>query len=144
MSLRLSSWAIRRPIPTLVLFLVLSVGGWLSFLQLPINANPRVEFPVITVLVSQVGAAPTELEHSVTLRVERAVSGLAGIRHITSTVADGISVTTVEFQLGIDPGRAANDIRDAIALIRADLPQTIEEPMITASTSRAGRSSTTR
>ncbi|MDF2399640.1 MMPL family transporter [Pseudomonas sp. 3MA1] len=131
MSLRLSSWAIRRPIPTLVLFLVLSVGGWLSFLQLPINANPRVEFPVITVLVSQVGAAPTELEHSVTLRVERAVSGLAGIRHITSTVADGISVTTVEFQLGVDPGRAANDIRDAIALIRADLPQTIEEPMIT-------------
>ncbi|PYY88101.1 AcrB/AcrD/AcrF family protein [Pseudomonas sp. TKO26] len=131
MSLRLSSWAIRRPIPTLVLFLVLSVGGWLSFLQLPINANPRVEFPVITVLISQVGAAPTELEHSVTLRVERAVSGLAGIRHITSTVADGISVTTVEFQLGTDPGRAANDIRDAIALIRADLPQTIEEPMIT-------------
>ncbi|MGC5700444.1 efflux RND transporter permease subunit [Pseudomonas sp. NFXW11] len=131
MSLGISSWAIRRPIPTLVLFLVLSVAGWLSFLQLPINANPRVDFPVITVLVSQVGAAPTELEHGVTLRVERAVSGLAGIRHISSTVADGISVTTVEFQLGIDPGRAANDIRDAIALIRADLPQTIEEPMIT-------------
>ncbi|MGE8351236.1 MAG: efflux RND transporter permease subunit [Pseudomonas protegens] len=131
MSLQLSSWAIRRPIPTLVMFLVLAVAGCLAFVKLPINANPRVDFPVITVVVSQVGAAPTELEHSVTLRVERAVSGLAGIRHITSTVADGISVTTVEFQLGIDPGRAANDIRDAIALIRADLPQTIEEPMIT-------------
>lgn len=131
MSLQLSSWAIRRPIPTLVMFLVLTVAGWFSFVQLPINANPRVDFPVITVVVPQVGAAPTELEHSVTLRVERAVSGLAGIRHITSTVGDGISVTTVEFQLGVDPGRAANDIRDAIALIRADLPQTIEEPMIT-------------
>ncbi|AZC23854.1 efflux RND transporter permease subunit [Pseudomonas sessilinigenes] len=131
MSLQLSSWAIRRPIPTLVMFLVLTVAGWFSFVQLPINANPRVEFPVITVVISQVGAAPTELEHSVTLRVERAVSGLAGIRHITSTVGDGISLTTVEFQLGVDPGRAANDIRDAIALIRADLPQTIEEPMIT-------------
>ena len=131
MSMQLSSWAIRRPIPTIVLFLVLAIAGWTSFLGLPINANPRVDFPVVTVAVPQVGAAPTELEHAVTLRVERAVSGLAGIRHITSTVADGISITTVEFQLGIDPGRAANDIRDAIAQIRADLPQTIEEPIIT-------------
>lgn len=130
MSIQLSSWAIRRPIPTLVLFLLLTLAGWVSFVQLPINANPRVDFPVVTVAVAQVGAAPTELEHAVTLRVERAVSGLAGIRHITSTVGDGISVTTVEFQLGVEPGRAANDIRDAIAQIRADLPQTIEEPLI--------------
>lgn len=131
MSLAVSSWAIRRPIPTLVLFLVLAVAGWVSFIDLPINANPRVDFPVITVAVVQVGAAPSELEHAVTQRVERAVSGLAGIRHITSTIADAISVTTVEFQLGIDPDRAANDIRDAIGQIRADLPQTIEEPLVT-------------
>ena len=81
MSMQLSSWAIRRPIPTIVLFLVLAIAGWTSFLGLPINANPRVDFPVVTVAVPQVGAAPTELEHAVTLRVERAVSGLAGIRH---------------------------------------------------------------
>lgn len=65
-----------------------------------------------------------------TRRVEGAISGLAGIRHITSTIADGASVTTVEFQLEVDPDRATNDVRDAISQIRSDLPQTIEEPII--------------
>ena len=58
MSMQLSSWAIRRPIPTIVLFLVLAIAGWTSFLGLPINANPRVDFPVVTVAVPQVGARP--------------------------------------------------------------------------------------
>ncbi|MBN3821917.1 efflux RND transporter permease subunit, partial [Paraburkholderia sp. Se-20369] len=131
MSLRLSSWAIRRPIPTIVLFVVLAVAGWMAFLKLPINANPRVDFPIVTVAIAQAGTAPADLEHAVTLPVERAVSGLAGVRHITSTVGDGLSVTTVEFQLGVDTARAVNDVREAVSQNRANLPQSIEEPIVT-------------
>ena len=140
MSMQLSSWAIRRPIPTIVLFLVLAIAGWTSFLGLPINANPRVDFPVVTVAVPQVGAAPTELEHAVTLRVERAVSGLAGIRHITSTVADGISITTVEFQLGIDP--AGPPMTSAMPSRRSapTCPRRSRNPSSPASISRAAPS----
>ncbi|GAA0631622.1 efflux RND transporter permease subunit [Sphingomonas ursincola] len=130
MNFQLSSWAIRRPIPTIVLFLCLTLAGVVSFLNLPINANPRVDFPIVTVTVVQAGAAPAELETSVTRRVEGAISGLSGIRHITSTVADGASVTTVEFQLEVDPDRATSDVRDSVSQIRSDLPQTIEEPII--------------
>jgi len=130
MNFQLSSWAIRRPIPTIVLFICLSLAGLVSFLNLPINANPRVDFPIVTVTVVQAGAAPAELETLVTRRVEGAISGLSGIRHITSTIADGASVTTVEFQLEVDPDRATNDVRDAVSQIRSDLPQTIEEPII--------------
>ena len=54
--MQLSSWAIRRPIPTIVLFLLLTVMGIFSFLRLPVNANPNVSFPIVTVAVSRAGA----------------------------------------------------------------------------------------
>jgi hydrophobe/amphiphile efflux-1 (HAE1) family protein len=130
MSFQLSSWAIRRPIPTLVLFLILTVAGWGAFLGLPINSNPRVDFPVVNVTITQPGATPSELENAITSRVEGAIAGMAGIRHITSTLSEGTSLTTVEFQLGIDPDRATNDVRDAVTNVRAELPQTILEPSI--------------
>lgn len=130
MSFQISSWAIRRPIPTLVLFFVLAVVGISAFIGLPINANPRVDFPIVTVAVSLPGAAPSELENAVTRRVENAIAGLAGIRHMSSTLSDGTSLTTVEFQLGVDPDRATNDVREAVTEARAELPQAILEPRI--------------
>ncbi|MCA2379299.1 efflux RND transporter permease subunit [Agrobacterium genomosp. 3 str. RTP8] len=130
MMTNISSWAIRRPIPTLVLFLLLTLVGIQSFLKLPVNANPRVDFPVVTVSIAQAGAAPAELETQVTRRVEGAISGLAGIRHIQSTIGDGLSTTTVEFQLGIDTARATNDVRQAVLQIRTEMPRDIEEPII--------------
>lgn len=130
MSFQLSSWAIRRPIPTIILFLVLSVAGWAAFVKLPVNANPQVNFPIITISIEQPGAAPSELENAVTRRVEAAVAGLAGIRHLSSTLTDGLSVSTVEFHLGIDPDRAANDVREMVAQVRSDLPQGILDPII--------------
>ncbi|MBB4399740.1 MULTISPECIES: efflux RND transporter permease subunit [Rhizobium/Agrobacterium group] len=126
----ISSWAIRRPIPTLVLFLLLTLVGIQSFMKLPVNANPRVDFPIVTVSIVQAGAAPAELETQVTRRVEGAISGLAGIRHIQSTIGDGLSTTTVEFQLGIDTARATNDVRQAVSQIRSEMPRDIEEPTI--------------
>ena len=128
--MQLSSWAIRRPIPTIVLFLLLTVMGIFSFLQLPVNATPNVSFPIVTVSVSRAGASPDEMENSVTRQVETAVAGMAGVRHITSEISDGISVTTVEFRLGTDTDRAVNDVRNAVTQIRADLPQGIDEPLV--------------
>ena len=128
--MQLSSWAIRRPIPTIVLFLLLSVLGAVSFQRLPVNANPNVSFPIINISISRSGAAPDELENAVTSRVESAVAGMAGVRHITSEISDSLSTTTVEFQLHVDTDRAMNDVRNAIAQIRADLPAGIDEPLI--------------
>ena len=130
MSLKLSSWAIRRPIPTIVLFFVLMVAGISSFQKLPINANPNVSFPIVSVSVSQAGASPEELENSVTRRVESAISGMTGVRHITSTITEGSSSTMVEFQLGVDSDRAVNDVRNAITQIRDELPQGINNPVV--------------
>ncbi|PWK70630.1 efflux RND transporter permease subunit [Aminobacter sp. AP02] len=133
-----SAWAIRKPIPTIVLFLVLSLVGWASFLRLPVNANPSLSFPIVTVTVSQASAAPAEMENQVTRRIEGAVSGLAGVKHIRSTIKDGMSTTTVEFKIGVDPDRATNDVREAVGQVRSDLPQSIQEPIVSRDDTEGG------
>ena len=130
MKLNISSWAIRSPIPTIVLFFVLTMFGIFSFQKLPINADPNVAFPVVTITVGQSGASPDELENSVTRRVEDAVAGMAGVRHISSSIIEGSSVTTVEFRLETDTDRAVNDVRNAISQIRDDLPSNITNPIV--------------
>ncbi len=125
-----SAWAIRNPIPITVLFLLLTLGGLLAFPKLRINTTPDIDLPAVMVVIQQPGAAPVELETQVTRRVEDAVAGLGDVKHITSTVQQGMSLTMVEFTLGKDPDRATNDVRDKVAQIRADLPGTIRDPII--------------
>ncbi|MGE6785322.1 efflux RND transporter permease subunit [Ensifer adhaerens] len=130
MTSNISAWAIRKPVPTIVLFVVLTLVGIASFLRLPVNANPSVSFPIVTVTITQPSAQPAEMETQVTRRVEGVASGLVGVSHVRSTIADGVSTSTVEFKIGTDPDRAANDVREAVAQIRADLPQSIQEPIV--------------
>lgn len=129
--MNISAWSIRHPVPSLVLFMVLLVLGLTSFQSLPVTRFPNIDVPIIQSRIYQSGAAPSELETQVTKRVEDAIAGVNGVKHITSAVTEGSSVTTVEFRLEIDPDRALNDVKDAVQRIRTDLPRTIEEPVVT-------------
>lgn len=130
MALNVSAWAIRKPIPSLVLFVVLTALGIVHFSALPVTQMPNIDVPIVMVTVTQPGAAPSELETQVTKKVENSVAGVAGVKHITSSVSEGASVTTVEFHLETQVDRAVNDTRDAITKIRTDLPQSIDEPLV--------------
>ncbi|MBR9762429.1 MAG: efflux RND transporter permease subunit [Rhodobacteraceae bacterium] len=130
MSFNISAWAIHKPLPSLVLFSVLVVAGLVSFRALPITSMPEVEIPLVAVAVSQSGAAPVEMETQVTMPVEAAVSGLTGVRNVSSSVTDGQSVTSVEFELDVPVDRAVDDVRDAVSSIRGDLPGAVDEPVI--------------
>ena len=130
MALNISAWSIRQPKPPLVLFAILTVLGFGSFRSLPVTQMPNIDVPVVTVAIAQAGAAPSELETQVARPVEDAVAGLTGVKHVTSALSDGASVTMVEFVLETPTDRAVNDVRDAIAKIRSALPQSIEEPVI--------------
>ncbi|MEO0757281.1 MAG: efflux RND transporter permease subunit [Cyanobacteria bacterium J06648_16] len=130
MNFNISAWSIRRPVPTLVLFLVLTLAGLISFTQIGIDANPNIDIPTVLVEVNQLGAGPEELETQVTKKVEDAVSGLGNIDEINSTVTDGSSTTVISFELGTDTEQATNDVRDAITRIRQDLPQDAQEPRV--------------
>ncbi|MGC1306814.1 MAG: efflux RND transporter permease subunit [Phormidesmis sp.] len=126
----ISAWSIKRPVPTIVLFLVLTIAGMVAFGQLGIDANPNIDIPAVIVEVRQTGAGPEELETQVTKKVEDAVAGLGDIDNLTSTVNDGLSSTVIEFDLGVDTEQATNDVRDAITRIRQDFPEDAEDPIV--------------
>ncbi|CDZ44134.1 efflux RND transporter permease subunit [Neorhizobium galegae] len=129
--MNISAWAIRNPLPSILLFLLLVTAGLYSFSRLPVTYFPTIDEPAVNVTVDQPGGAPSELETEVTRLVEDAVASLAGVEEIKSTVTQGRSVTAVEFELGvISPDRAMGDVRDAVAKIRSDLPEGIDEPVI--------------
>ena len=130
MNLNISAWSIRRPVPSLVLFMVVMTLGILSFQSLPVTRFPNIDIPVIQAQILQAGAAPAELETQVTKKVEDAIAGINGVKHITSTITEGVSQTMVEFRLEVNVDRALNDVKDAISRIRSDLPRTIEEPIV--------------
>jgi multidrug efflux pump subunit AcrB len=130
MRLNISAWAIRNPIPPIVTFIVLTLLGINAFRGLPVTLFPNVDIPVIQILVTQSGSAPGDLEKQITKKIEDAAAGVSGIKHIISQVTDGQSVTTLEFRLETPVDRALNDVKDAIARIRADLPRTIDEPIV--------------
>ena len=128
--MNVSAWSIRNPVPSLVLFVVLMLLGIFTFQTLPITRFPNIDVPVISVTVTQAGAAPSELETQVTREVEDAVANLTGVKHVSSTITDGQSVTAIEFRLEVPADEALNDVKDAIDKIRADLPGDIEEPIV--------------
>ncbi len=130
MALRISSWAIRHPIPPIVFFVVLCILGVAAYLKLPINNMPNIAIPIVQVTVAQPGSAPAEIETQITRRIEGSVAGLGNIKRITSSVGDGISTTVIEFRLGVDIHRAVTDVRDAVNKTRPLLPKGIEEPVI--------------
>jgi hydrophobe/amphiphile efflux-1 (HAE1) family protein len=127
--LNISAWSIRNPISPVVMFIVLIILGIISFRSLPVERFPNIDFPLVSVTITQAGASPSELETQVTKRVENAVAAITNVKHITSTITDGSSSTSIEFQLGTNTDRALNDVKDAISRIRADLPRTIDEPI---------------
>jgi len=130
MAVNVSAWSIRHPLPSIVMFVVLLFLGWSSFMKLPITRLPNADIPVVSVAVAQFGAAPAELEAQVAKTIEDGVSGVEGVRHISSTITDGLSVTVIEFRLETNTDRALNDIKDAVTRVRNNLPRDVNEPMI--------------
>ncbi|MDX0594755.1 MMPL family transporter [Sinorhizobium medicae] len=125
-----SAWSIRNPVAPILAFFVLVVLGWQSFNSLPITRFPNIDVPIVSIAVTQSGAAPAELETQVTKEIEDAVAGVTGVDHIESTITDGISTTAVIFRMEVPTTQAVQDVKDAIDRIRSDLPTSIEEPIV--------------
>ncbi len=126
----ISSWCIRNPVPPIVLFVALLLAGIITFSRMTVTNNPDIDFPGVTVGVSQPGAAPSEMEKQVTQKIEAAVRGVNGVDEIDSSVREGYSNTFIQFQIGTPTDRAVNDVRNAVAQARADLPDGILEPQV--------------
>jgi multidrug efflux pump subunit AcrB len=126
----ISAWSIRNPVPSIVLFMMLTVAGIVSFIRMDINDSPDIDFPAAVVIISQPGAAPTELETQVAQRVEAAVRSIEGVDEIRSNISEGQSVTVIQFAIGTPIDRGVDDVRDAVTQVRSNLPEGILEPQV--------------
>ena len=126
----ISAWSIRNPIIPIVLFVGLTLAGILSFTRMEVQNDPDIDFPVVIAVISQPGAAPSEIETQITQRVESSVRGIDGVRNISSTANEGSSETIIEYQIGYNIDQAVNDVKNAIDQIRGELPDGIQEPYI--------------
>lgn len=130
MKWNISAWSIRNPLPSVLLFIVLSVLGLMSFSHLPVTRFPNIDIPIVSVVVTDPGVAPSELETQVTKRVEDAVANVTGVKNVMSTITEGRSSTVIEFRLEVDTATAVTDVKDAVERIRSDLPATADQPII--------------
>ena len=126
----LSSISINRPVLAIVLSLVIVLFGAIGISYLGVREYPSVDPPVINVRTSYVGANADVIEAQITEVLEESINGIAGIKSLTSTSADGSSNITVEFELGADMETAANDVRDKVSRAQRNLPDDADPPVV--------------
>lgn len=126
----LSDLSVRRPVLAAVANLLIVVFGVAAFRELPVRELPDVDTAVVTVSTAYRGAAPEVVDSDITEKIEGAVASVAGIRSISSESRLGRASTTIEFEPGQDVDAAANDVRDAVGRILAQLPETADQPQV--------------
>lgn len=126
----LTNLAIKRPVAIMMLIGALIVMGLQGFFKMPAEQDPRVEFPFVTVTTAYPGAGPGEIETLVTKPIEDAVGAVNGVKNVTSTSQQGISVVAIEFLLSTNADVAAADVRGKVDAVRARLPREVEAPTI--------------
>ncbi|MFO1275630.1 MAG: efflux RND transporter permease subunit [Sphaerotilus natans] len=128
--MNVSAWSIRNPIPAILLFLLLTLAGLMGFRAMTVQNFPDIDLPSVTVSAALPGAAPAQLETEVARKMENALAALKGLKHLYTTVQDGAVTITAEFRLEKPTQEAVDDVRDAIARIRSDLPADLRDPVV--------------
>jgi hydrophobe/amphiphile efflux-1 (HAE1) family protein len=118
----LSKIAVRRPVFATVLILMFIVVGVVGYKRLGVDKFPKIDFPVITIVTPYPGASPAAVETDVTQKVEEVVNTISGLDTLTSSSTEGVSLVIAQFDLEVDPDKAANDINEHIATVLRDLP----------------------
>ena len=126
----ISAWSIRNPVVPIVLFVALTIAGVMSFMNMDVQNDTDIEFPVVVVSISQPGAAPTEITTQITQKVESAIRSVQGVRNIDASSSEGNTTVSAEFEIGDDINAAVSEVKNAVDQIRSDLPDGILEPQI--------------
>ena len=128
--MNVSAWSIRQPIPSVLLFVLLCLGGLLGFSAMKVQNMPDVDLPVVNIGLALPGAAPAQVDTEVVRKVENALASIPGLKNTAATIVDGGAVVSAEFRLEKDIREAMDDVRDAVARARPDLPAELREPVV--------------
>src|SRR2546421_10783944 len=130
MKVNVSAWCIRNPIPSVLLFIMLTLVGVMSFRAMKIQQFPDIDLPTVIVTANLPGASPAQLETEVARKIENSIATVQGLKHIYTTVQDGTANITAEFRLEKNTQQAVDDVRDAVSRVRSDLPGDLRDPVI--------------
>jgi hydrophobic/amphiphilic exporter-1 (mainly G- bacteria), HAE1 family len=122
--------SLRNPVFATMVMLALMVLGVFSYQRLQIDQFPNIDFPVVVVTTEYPGASPEIIESEVTKKVEEAVNAIAGVNALSSRSFEGQSVVIIEFQLHVDGRKAAEDVREKIAILRPAFRDEVNEPRV--------------
>jgi len=128
--MNVSSWSIRNPVPSVVLFVLLSLAGLLAFKAMKVQNFPDLDLPTIMVSAALPGAAPGQMETEVARKIENAVVSVQGLKNIYTKVQDGAVMITCEFRIEKPVQEALDEIRSAVNGVRGDLPADMLEPTV--------------
>ncbi|MGC9453460.1 MAG: efflux RND transporter permease subunit [Phycisphaerae bacterium] len=126
----LSDAAIRNRVTVAVMVVLIAVAGIYSYITLPREAAPDVAVPYVLVTTTYEGVSPEDIENTVTREIEPQLSGIKGVKEISSVSAEGVSTIVVEFQPDIDIEDALQYVRQKVDQARGDLPTDADEPVI--------------
>ncbi|CAN5199178.1 efflux RND transporter permease subunit [soil metagenome] len=128
--MNVSSWSIKNPIPAMMLFVLLTFGGVLSFNAMKVQNFPDIELPSVSVAAVLPGAAPAQLETEVARKIENSLATIPGLKHLYTKVQDGGVLVLAEFRLEKPVQEAVDDVRSAVSKIRGELPADVRDPVI--------------
>ena len=128
--MNVSAWSIRNPVPSVLVFLLLTVLGLIGFQRLQIQDFPDMDLPTITVSATLEGAAPSQLETQVARKIEDKLASLRLLDHITTTITQGTVSISVSFTLDKDSEEALSEVRNAVDSARAELPSSMNSPTV--------------
>src|SRR3954462_15611826 len=126
----LAEICVKRPVFATMLVMSLVVVGAFSFFSLGVDLFPKIDFPTITVTVTNPGASPQEMETEITEKVEEAVNTISGIDELRSTSIEGITQVFVQFVLEKDVNIAAQEVENRVQTVIPNLPETAEQPTV--------------
>jgi multidrug efflux pump subunit AcrB len=130
MNFNVSSWSIRNPTPSILLFILLTLAGLVGFRAMKIQNFPDIDLPMVNVVASLPGASPAQLETEVARKIENSLATVQGVKHIYTTLQDGTATIMIEFRLEKPTQEAVDDVRDAVSRVRSDLPADLRDPII--------------
>ncbi|OYY96434.1 MAG: RND transporter [Polaromonas sp. 28-63-22] len=128
--MNVSAWSIKNPIPAVMLFVLLTFGGMLSFKAMKVQNFPDIDLPTVTVSAALPGAAPAQLETEVARKLENSIATVQGLKHMYTKVQDGGVSITAEFRLEKPVQEAVDEVRSAVARVRSDLPADVRDPIV--------------
>ncbi|KUE79357.1 efflux RND transporter permease subunit [Aeromonas schubertii] len=122
--------AMHRARTMISILVLLLVAGFLTYRDIPKEADPDVTIPFIYVSIVHDGISPEDAERMLIRPMETELRGLDGIKEMSATASEGHGSVLLEFEAGRDPAEALNDVRDRVSLAKAKLPQGTEEPVV--------------